>query len=93
MIVLAAAAHPDDIEFMMAGTLLRLGDAGCEVHLWTLANGCCGSNTLGREETAATLRVQLGQSMFDLRAHQQQAAQARVAGLQIANLGLDFGQR
>lgn len=54
MIVLAAAAHPDDIEFMMAGTLLRLGDAGCEVHLWTLANGCCGSNTLGREETAAT---------------------------------------
>lgn len=53
MIVLAAAAHPDDIEFMMAGTLLRLKDAGCEIHLWNLANGCCGSNTLSREEAAA----------------------------------------
>jgi LmbE family N-acetylglucosaminyl deacetylase len=53
MRVLAAAAHPDDIEFMMAGTLLRLADAGCEIHLWNLANGCCGSATLSREETAA----------------------------------------
>ena len=49
-VVLAAAAHPDDIEFMMAGTLLRPKDAGCEIHLWNLANGCCGSNTLSREE-------------------------------------------
>jgi len=53
MIALAAAAHPDDIEFMMAGTLLRLGDAGCEIHLWNLANGCCGSASLSREEAAA----------------------------------------
>jgi N-acetylglucosamine malate deacetylase 1 len=53
MIALAAAAHPDDIEFMMAGTLLRLRDAGCEIHLWNLANGCCGSNRMTREETAA----------------------------------------
>ncbi len=42
-VVLAAAAHPDDIEFMMAGTLLLLGDAGAELHLWNLANGSCGS--------------------------------------------------
>lgn len=53
MIVLAAAAHPDDIEFMMAGTLLRLKDAGCEIHLWNLADGCCGSNVLSRVEAAA----------------------------------------
>ena len=53
MIALAAAAHPDDIELMMAGTLLRLKDAGCKIHLWNLANGCCGSNTLSREEAAA----------------------------------------
>jgi len=53
MIVLAAAAHPDDIEFMMAGTLLHLKDAGCEIHLWNLASGCCGSNILPPEETAA----------------------------------------
>ena len=53
MIALAAAAHPDDIEFMMAGTLLRLKDAGCEIHLWNLANGGCGSNTLSRNEASA----------------------------------------
>ncbi|MFM8357090.1 MAG: PIG-L family deacetylase, partial [Verrucomicrobiota bacterium] len=29
--VLALAAHPDDIEFCMAGTLLRLQAAGWEV--------------------------------------------------------------
>ena len=42
-VVLAAAAHPDDIEFMMAGTLLRLREAGAKLHMWNLANGCCGS--------------------------------------------------
>jgi LmbE family N-acetylglucosaminyl deacetylase len=53
MIALAAVAHPDDIEFMMAGTLLRLRDAGCEIHLWNLANGSCGSATLPPAEIAA----------------------------------------
>lgn len=42
-VVLAAVAHPDDIEFMMAGTLLLLKDMGWEVHFWNLANGSCGS--------------------------------------------------
>ncbi|MDQ6630443.1 MAG: PIG-L family deacetylase, partial [Verrucomicrobiota bacterium] len=28
----AIAAHPDDIEFMMAGTLLLLKNAGYEIH-------------------------------------------------------------
>jgi LmbE family N-acetylglucosaminyl deacetylase len=54
MRVLAAAAHPDDIEFMMAGTLLLLKDAGCEIHLWNLGDGCCGSATMSREEAART---------------------------------------
>jgi LmbE family N-acetylglucosaminyl deacetylase len=65
MIVLAAAAHPDDIEFMMAGTLLRLEDAGCEIHLWNLANGCCGSATLTREE-AISVRWQEAQASAKL---------------------------
>ncbi len=51
-VVLAAAAHPDDIEFCFAGTLLLLKAAGCEVHMWNLANGCCGDMTRSREETA-----------------------------------------
>ena len=53
MKVLAAATHPDDIEFMMAGTVLHLKDAGCEIHLLNLANGCCGSATLSRAEAIA----------------------------------------
>lgn len=41
---LAVAAHPDDIEFFMSGTLMRLAEAGYEVHYWNLANGCCGTS-------------------------------------------------
>jgi len=40
----AIAAHPDDIEFMMAGTLLLLRDAGYEIHYMNIANGSCGTN-------------------------------------------------
>ena len=54
--VLAVAAHPDDIEFLMSGTLLRLADAGYELHYWNIANGCCGSNVMDREETAKVRR-------------------------------------
>jgi len=43
IVVLAASAHPDDIEFMMAGTLLLLKEAGAEIHMWNLANGHCGT--------------------------------------------------
>ena len=39
----AVSAHPDDIEFMMAGTLLLLRDAGYEIHYMTVANGSCGT--------------------------------------------------
>ena len=42
----AVAAHPDDIEFMMAGTLILLGRAGYELHYMTIANGSCGSERL-----------------------------------------------
>ncbi len=41
--VLAIAAHPDDIEFMMAGTLLLLKRAGCETHYLNISSGNCGS--------------------------------------------------
>jgi LmbE family N-acetylglucosaminyl deacetylase len=42
----AIAAHPDDIEFVMAGTMMRLGEAGYELHYMTIANGSCGSSEL-----------------------------------------------
>ena len=50
--VLALFAHPDDIEFVAAGTLALLGKQGWDIHLMNLANGCCGSTTTSREETA-----------------------------------------
>ena len=50
--VLAVAAHPDDVEFVMAGTLLLLQRAGWRLHYFNIANGCCGSSTTGRAETA-----------------------------------------
>ena len=43
-VALAVAAHPDDIEFFMSGTLMRLGECGYELHYWNLANGCCGTS-------------------------------------------------
>ena len=49
-VVLAAGAHPDDIEFMMAGTVLLLRQTGAEIHLWNLSCGYCGSNTISSEE-------------------------------------------
>ena len=41
---IAIGAHPDDIEFLMAGTLLLLGKAGYETHYLNLASGNCGSS-------------------------------------------------
>lgn len=48
---LAIAAHPDDIEFLMSGTLMLLRKAGYEIHYWNLASGCCGSS----QHDAATI--------------------------------------
>jgi LmbE family N-acetylglucosaminyl deacetylase len=40
---MAIGAHPDDIEFLMAGTLLLLKEAGFETHYLAVASGSCGS--------------------------------------------------
>jgi len=50
----AIAAHPDDVEFVMAGTLIRLRDAGYELHYLNIANGCCGST---EHDTATAARI------------------------------------
>jgi len=53
----AISAHPDDIEFMMAGALLLLKQAGYEIHYMTVANGSCGT-TQYDTETIVTMRRQ-----------------------------------
>ena len=65
LIALAMGAHPDDIEFMMAGTLLLLGRAGAEIHLCNLANGCYGSEVYSKEE-AARVRTREAQAAASL---------------------------
>jgi LmbE family N-acetylglucosaminyl deacetylase len=51
---IAIAAHPDDIEFSMAGTLLLLARAGYEIHYFNLLTGNGGS---ARHSGAATRRI------------------------------------
>src|SRR5688500_13174356 len=55
---LAIAAHPDDIEFVMAGTLLLLGDAGWELHYLNLSTGNLGSTTMTPARTARIRRAE-----------------------------------
>ena len=52
----AIAAHPDDIEFVMSGTMMRLRDAGYELHYMNVADGCCGSTKYDANETAEIRR-------------------------------------
>ena len=52
----AIAAHPDDIEFVMAGTLLLLGAAGWELHYMNLSTGNLGSTTMAPARTARVRR-------------------------------------
>ncbi len=58
-VALAIAAHPDDIELMMAGTLVLLGRAGYELHMMNVADGSCGSMS---EDAAATARRRLDEA-------------------------------
>lgn len=51
---LAIFAHPDDIEFVAAGTLLQLGLRGWNLHYMNLCSGNCGSVRMDARTTAAT---------------------------------------
>jgi LmbE family N-acetylglucosaminyl deacetylase len=44
--VLALFAHPDDAEFLCAGTMVHLASRGAEIHIATMTAGDCGSTTL-----------------------------------------------
>jgi LmbE family N-acetylglucosaminyl deacetylase len=52
-VALSLLAHPDDAEMLCAGTLIRLADAGWEMHIATVASGDGGSTTLPGPEIAA----------------------------------------
>jgi LmbE family N-acetylglucosaminyl deacetylase len=56
--VFAIGCHPDDIEFMMAGTLFLLRNSGCELHIANLADGDCGSVEFSRRTIARIRRTE-----------------------------------
>jgi len=51
---LALLAHPDDAEFLCAGTLIRLARTGWQVHIATATAGDCGTMTESPSEISAT---------------------------------------
>jgi LmbE family N-acetylglucosaminyl deacetylase len=58
-VAMAIGCHPDDIEFMMAGTLVLLKHAGYETHYMNVANGSCGSQVY---PAAQLIRIRGGEA-------------------------------
>ncbi len=61
-VALSVLAHPDDAEFLCAGTLIRLAkEKGWEIHIATMTPGDCGSAVLPPEEIS-NIRRQEGEN-------------------------------
>ena len=54
--VLALFAHPDDAEFLCAGTLVLLAERGAKIHIATMTAGDCGSSILPGAEISRIRR-------------------------------------
>ena len=58
-VVLSVLAHPDDAEFLCAGTLFRLArEQGWQIHITSMTPGDCGSVEHGPEEIARIRRAE-----------------------------------
>jgi LmbE family N-acetylglucosaminyl deacetylase len=58
-VALSLLAHPDDAEFLCAGTLLRLSrEHGLELHIASMTPGDCGSAELPAEEISRIRRAE-----------------------------------
>jgi LmbE family N-acetylglucosaminyl deacetylase len=60
---LALMAHPDDTEFMCAGTLALLKRRGWEIHIGTMTPGDCGSEVLPPEQISGIRCVEAANSV------------------------------
>jgi N-acetylglucosamine malate deacetylase 1 len=68
-VAIAIGAHPDDIEFYMAGTLALLNRAGWETHYLNIGNGCCGSVQHNAKKTRTVRRAEARRAAKVLGAH------------------------
>ena len=64
-VVLSVGAHPDDAEFLCAGTLALLKERGWEIHIASLTPGDKGTAVHSREEISRIRRAE-GQEAADL---------------------------
>ncbi len=62
-VALAFLAHPDDAEFFCAGTLIRLAEAGWDVHIASATAGDCGSTKLSADKIAEVRRGEAAASV------------------------------
>ncbi len=60
--VLAIHAHPDDVEFQCAGTLVLLKQQGCVLTIATMTPGDCGSAEHAADEIAEIRRAEARKS-------------------------------
>lgn len=56
MNILALFAHPDDVEFICAGTLLKYKKAGHKIYIALTTSGNTGSNQIASREEIASIR-------------------------------------
>src|SRR5262249_27690352 len=61
-VVLSVLAHPDDAEFLCAGTLIRLAGLGWQTHVASMTPGDCGSAELPPEAIADVRRAEGGRA-------------------------------
>ncbi len=61
--VLSFGAHPDDAEFMCAGTLALLCERGWDVHISTMAPGDCGTVEYSREEISRIRKAEAAKAV------------------------------
>ncbi|PYV34019.1 MAG: LmbE family protein [Acidobacteria bacterium] len=62
MRVLALFAHPDDAEFLSAGTLALLAARGAKIHISTMTAGDCGSTSLSPSKITRRRKAEAGRA-------------------------------
>jgi N-acetylglucosamine malate deacetylase 1 len=60
--ILAIHAHPDDVEILAGGTLVKLAAAGHDITIVTMTPGDCGSRDHTQEEISAIRRAEAARS-------------------------------
>jgi len=62
-IALCIGAHPDDAEFLCAGTLALLSDRGWQIHIATVTPGDCGTIEYSREEISRIRKAEAAKAV------------------------------